>query len=50
MVQELADQQERILTKDAHLYIRQLAPKAYVSPIFTRHVKPDSSGGGGAKS
>jgi hypothetical protein len=35
-VQELAQQQERILTKEDNLYIQQLAPKAYISPIFTR--------------
>jgi hypothetical protein len=35
-VQELADQQERILTKEENLYIQQLAPKAYFAPIYTR--------------
>lgn len=36
MVQELAEQQRRILTKEENLYIQQLAPKAYISPLFTR--------------
>jgi hypothetical protein len=35
-VQELAAQQKRILLRDEQLYIQQLAPKAYVSPLFTR--------------
>jgi hypothetical protein len=35
-VQELAEQQRRILTKNNHLFIQQLAPRAYISPLFTR--------------
>lgn len=35
-MQELAEQQKRILMKEDNLYIQQLAPKAYISPLFTR--------------
>jgi hypothetical protein len=38
-VQDLASQQKRILKRDELFYIQQLAPKAYVAPMFTRDLE-----------